>query len=163
MRYCNWQSWWPSGKALVSYVGGHITAMDAKYKRVYKWQLLETSLNGLTFLCIGQRRRLHPLRVVSASRMAQCRRLEEGRNCCSMGTWCQQWYQLETLVLIKGMHSSAKLQSLLFSVLFFCLCDKVYHNQEVRFLLYLLAYYVRLSHDNIILIHWIKIDYVCYK
>jgi len=35
-------------------------------------------------------------------------------------------------------HSSAKLQSPL-SVVFLCSCDKVYHRQEVRFLLYLLG------------------------
>ena len=37
------------------------------------------------------------------------------------------------------MHSSAKLQSTPLNVLLFCMCDKYYHKQEVRFLLYLLG------------------------
>jgi len=46
----------------------------------------------------------------------------------------------KTICFISGpMHSSAIFQSTPISVLFFCLCDKVYHKQEVRFLLYQLV------------------------
>jgi len=40
--------------------------------------------------------------------------------------------------LVMPMHSSAKFLSPTFAV-FHCSCDKVYHKQEVRFLLYLLG------------------------
>ena len=54
------------------------------------------------------------------------------------------------------MHSSAKLQFPPLSVLFLCSCEKVYHKQEVHFLL------VRLLLDNISIsiIHSIKIEHV---
>ena len=42
----------------------------------------------------------------------------------------------------KKINSSAKLQSLPLSEVFFCLCDKVYHKQEVCFHLYLLGHIV---------------------
>ena len=48
------------------------------------------------------------------------------------------------------MHSSAKLQSPLLSVPFFCSCDKIYRKQEVRFFVFTLF-------------HWIKIDRVLLK
>ena len=35
------------------------------------------------------------------------------------------------------MHSSTNVQAPPISVVFYCLCDKVYHKQEVCFLLYL--------------------------
>jgi len=37
------------------------------------------------------------------------------------------------------MHSSANIQSPLISVVLFCSRDRVYHKQEVQFLLYLLG------------------------
>ena len=41
-------------------------------------------------------------------------------------------------MIVRLIHSSEKLQSPPLSVLF-CSCDKVYHKQNVRFLLYLLG------------------------
>jgi len=55
------------------------------------------------------------------------------------------------------MHSSAKLKLPPRYELLFCSCDKVYHRQEVRFLLHLLPPL------NITLIHLIIIDHVLLK
>jgi len=44
-----------------------------------------------------------------------------------------------SLIVYRCKHISAKLQSSPLSVHAFCLCDKVNHKQEVRFLLYLLG------------------------
>ena len=55
------------------------------------------------------------------------------------------------------MHSSEKIQSSPLYVLDFCLCDKVYHKQEVCFLF---VFTRSEGHLTIItLIHWIKIDH----
>jgi len=46
---------------------------------------------------------------------------------------------VESAFLIQVMHSSAIFQSPPISIVFYCSCDKVYHQQEVGFLLYLLT------------------------
>jgi len=51
------------------------------------------------------------------------------------------------------MESSQNFNLLPFSVHFFCWSDKVYHKQEVRFLLYLLG---QIATDILTLIYWIK-------
>ena len=56
------------------------------------------------------------------------------------------------------MDSSTNVQAPPQAAYFLLSCDKVYHKQEVYFLLYFLGQIV--SSDNIILIYWIKIDHV---
>ena len=58
------------------------------------------------------------------------------------------------------IHSSATIQSLPHSVLFFCTCDKVYHKWEVRFLLYLLWTRSNCHLTIITPVNWIKIKQV---
>jgi len=53
------------------------------------------------------------------------------------------------------MHSSTIFQAPPIAVDFFWSCDKVYHKQEVCFLLLFIG-----QIDNIILIYWIKIYHV---
>ena len=57
------------------------------------------------------------------------------------------------------MHSSANVQDPPISGAFYCLCDKVYHTQEERYLLYFQGQVVT-WHYTVILIYWIKIDHV---
>ena len=61
---------------------------------------------------------------------------------------------LETRLLFVGAcitvarNENAQCQSPPFSVLFFCSCNKVYHKQEVRFLLYKLCQIVTDNHNS---------------
>jgi len=45
------------------------------------------------------------------------------------------------------------------AVVFLCSCDKVYHKQKT-YVCFFCIYKVRLSPDNITLIHWINIGHV---